>query len=421
MIPWPLYLAFKQIFPTGRKFTLQTLFYAFSILGVALGVFLLVASQSIMGGFGKMWEEKIVKTGGDLTVFASRDRAKNDRLIQDPAALVAVLKKNPEIKGLTPFAGSQALIQFRDDFSVPDILALDPDSASDVLPLKEFIVQGSLADGLHDQACVITTGLAQKLGVQVGDLLRVTSPTAFDKFKKDEITLARELEVIAIANTGFPDLDRNTMFMGLPLLQDLDGLGEGVHGVLIRLENRDSYLSVQEKLKPILGTRLAVASWKDKEGDLLFILGMERTMILLLTIPIYIVSGFVIICTQLVVVFSKTREIGLLGALGARPSQLALGYCLQGGAIGFLGAVLGLVGSLGFLEGKDVIVRFISRLSGDEQILSQFYAFYDLPVHYEASNIVLMLVSAVVLSTLASVIPAIAAARKKPAEALRSE
>ena len=48
MIPWPLYLAFKQIFPTGRKFTLQTLFYAFSILGVALGVFLLVASQSAM-------------------------------------------------------------------------------------------------------------------------------------------------------------------------------------------------------------------------------------------------------------------------------------------------------------------------------------------------------------------------------------
>ena len=79
MIPWPLYLAFKQIFPTGRKFTLQTLFYAFSILGVALGVFLLVASQSIMGGFGKMWEEKIVKTGACIVpIQAQRGRVADD-------------------------------------------------------------------------------------------------------------------------------------------------------------------------------------------------------------------------------------------------------------------------------------------------------------------------------------------------------
>ncbi len=417
-MPWPLYLAFKQIFPTGRKFTLQTLFYTFSILGVAMGVFLLVVSQSIMSGFGRMWQDKIVMTGGDLSIYSGDF---NDPLIRDPKKVAAVIRQQPGVKGVTAFAGGKGLLQRGNLPSYPDILALDAATASEVIPLKTFLIEGTLDGNLHDQAVILSTGLAQKLGAHLGDKVRFTSPTIIQKVNNGEMPVPRELEVTGIFSTGFPDLDRETMIISLELMQDFYELGGAAHGLSVRLADRDSYLALQKNLKKVLGDRLDVLTWKEKENNLLFVLGMERTMILLLTIPIYIVSGFVIICTQLVVVFSKTREIGLLGALGARPSQLALGYCLQGGAIGLLGAVVGLGGSLSFLAGKDSIVRFIAGLSGNKDILTDFYSFYDLPVHFEPMNIFLMMVSAVTLSTLASVIPAIAAALKKPAEALRSE
>src|SRR5208337_4272726 len=123
----------------------------------------------------------------------------------------------------------------------------------------------------------------------------------------------------------------------------------------------------------------------------------------------------------LVLVLKKTREIGLLGALGAGRRAIALCFCLQGVCIGIVGTAGGLVLGFTFLHFRNDVVRLVTRFTGSQAILERFYQFSDLPAHTSGRDLVIVIASAIVLSTLAGIIPAAIAGGMKPAEALRNE
>jgi lipoprotein-releasing system permease protein len=123
----------------------------------------------------------------------------------------------------------------------------------------------------------------------------------------------------------------------------------------------------------------------------------------------------------LISVVRKTREIGLLGALGARPRDVALCFCCQAFVIGLTGTLLGVGAGFGVLAIRNNLVRGIAGLLNRQDTLKQFYQFTDLPAHTLPSDLILTVVAAVVISTLAGLLPAWRAARLKPVEALRSE
>ena len=117
----------------------------------------------------------------------------------------------------------------------------------------------------------------------------------------------------------------------------------------------------------------------------------------------------------------KTREIGLLNALGARRGELAASFCLQGLLLGIVGTLAGLgIGSL-VLYYRNDIVHTLARLTVSEEVFQQFYGFIEFPAYTETSDVVMIVIGALVASTLAGLIPAWRAARLKPVEALRSE
>ncbi|MFI5356978.1 MAG: ABC transporter permease [Opitutales bacterium] len=411
-MPWYLYLALKQLFPSGRRFPFFTMI---SVLGVALGVMLLVVSISVMGGFGYQIRQMIVDTQGDVQVLASG-------LITEPGEVQARLLKVPGVVATTPFAQGVAMLEHGRKPSFPFIQGIDVDRVGTVIPLRRFVRVGSL-DDLDDDSVILSSELAASIGATVGSHVEVYSPLLLERLKSDEVLLPRELRVVGIFEIGHQQLDSSVVIVTLRTMQDLYGLGHGVHGIDVKIADGLDADAMAARINAALGpgSNLEARSWLEANKDFLFVLQLEKNMIFFLLTFIIVVAAFSVASSLLISVVRKTREIGLLGALGAKPRQVAVCFCFQGLFIGVAGTALGLVLGFTFLHFRNDVVRGFTELTGSQQVLARFYQFSELPSYSAPRDIATIIVCAVVISTLAGLLPAWRAARLKPVEALRHE
>ena len=411
-MPWYLYLALKQLFPTGKRFPFFT---AISILGVALGVALLVVSTSVMGGFGHEIRRMIVETQGEVQV-------RGQGLVNNPAELRAKIASVPGVIATTPFAEGPVMLEFDRKPAFPGMQGIDLNSVTGVVPLERYIRVGAL-DNLDDDSIILSANLAVSLGARMGSTVEVYSPLLLERLKRDELLLPRQLTVVGIFEVGHQQLDSSVVLVTLRLMQDLYGLGQGVHGVNVKIaDNMEADQATSAINQALLTEPGAIArSWMDANQDFLFVLALEKNMIFFLLTFIIIVSAFSVASSLLISVVRKTREIGLLGALGGKPSHVAACFCFQGLLIGCVGTLTGL--GLGFtaLYFRNNIIRVFTELTGSQEVLVRFYQFSQLPAHTARSDILMIVVCSVVISTIAGLLPAWRAARLKPVEALRSE
>ncbi len=412
-MPWYFYLALKQLFPTGRKFPFFT---AISVLGVALGVALLVVTISVMGGFAFQIRQMIVDTQGDVQV-------RGPGLIENPAELRSMLGRVPGVVGVTPFAEGTVMLEAPNKPpAFPIIQGVDVQRVNTVIPLDHYLIRGRL-DDLDDDTVILSSLLAYSIGAQVGDKVEVSSPLLLERLKHDEVFLPRELRVVGIFMIGHQALDSNTVIVTLRRMQDLYGLGRAVHGFSLKLapgEDPDAATArINAMLPPDAG--VTARSWMEFNRDFLFVLQLEKSLIFLLLLAIIVVAAFSVTSSLLIAVVRKTREIGLLGALGGRPREVAACFCLQGFLIGLAGTLVGLGLGFGFLAVRNNIVHFLIRVTDSKEAMLRFYQVSDLPSHLDRRDLVLIVTSSVVISTLAGLLPAWRAARLNPVEALRSE
>jgi lipoprotein-releasing system permease protein len=412
-MPWPLYLALKQLFPTGRRLSFFT---AISVLGVTLGVALLVVVMSVMGGFGHEIRRMITGTQGEVQV-----RARG--LIEEPDETLAAIARVPGVTGVTPYAAGVGLLECAGKPSFPQILGVDLRHVDSVVPLNNYISPGSL-DALDDDTVILSAQLARQLGVRLGDKAVVYSPLMLQRQQQDNAAmLPRELTVAGIFEVGHQQLDSSTALVTLRRMQDLYGLGRAVHGFNVRLapgaDPDEVAARINAALPPAAGAR--AAPWMESFSDFLWVLQLEKNMIFFLLLFIVIVAAFSVASSLLIAVVRKTREIGLLGALGGRPRDVAACFCAQGFFIGCAGTVLGLALGLGLLAFRNDIVLGLARLTQRESVLERFYMFSRLPAHTAAADVTKIVLFTIVISTLAGLLPAWRAARLKPVEALRNE
>ena len=411
-MPWYLYLALKQLFPTGKKFPFFT---AISVLGVALGVALLVISTSVMGGFGYEIRRMIVDTQGEVQV-------RGEGLIADAAGLQARLATVPGVVATTPFAEGVVGLQYEGKPAYPAMQGIDVNRVGQVVPLERFIRAGRL-DDLDDDSIIISSMLALSLGARIGSRVEIYSPLLLEKLKNDEVLLPRELRVVGIFEVGHQQLDSSVVLVTLRAMQELYGLGAAIHGVNVKIAPKLDADVVATRINGALppAAQARARSWMEANQDFLFILQLEKNMIFFLLTFIIIVSAFSVTSSLLISVVRKTREIGLLGALGARPMQVAACFCFQGLLIGATGTVAGLGLGLGTLHFRNELVAAFTRLTASEEVLVRFYQFSQLPAHTAPGDVGLIVACSVVISTLAGLLPAWRAARLKPVEALRNE
>ncbi|MBK8859025.1 MAG: ABC transporter permease [Opitutaceae bacterium] len=411
-MPWYLYLALKQLFPSGRRYPFFTLI---SILGVALGVALLVISISVMGGFGHEIRRMIVDTQGEVQVKARG-------FIQEPAALQSLLARVPGVAATTAYAEGVAMLEHDRKPAFPAVQGIDLNHVNDVIPLRRFVRLGSL-DNLDDDSVILSSQLAISLGARLGSMVELYSPLLLEKLKNDEVMLPRELTVVGIFEVGHQQLDSSVVIVTLRTMQDLYGLGRGVHGVNVKIAEGEDPDRVARRINEALPPdgNVEARSWIDANQDFLFVLQLEKNMIFFLLTFIIIVAAFSVASSLLIAVVRKTREIGLLGALGGKPRQVAACFCFQGFFIGVAGTVVGLVLGFTMLHFRNDMIRVFTQLTGSEEVLTRFYQFSRLPAYTAPTDIALIIACTIVISTLAGLLPAWRAARLKPVEALRSE
>ena len=411
-MPWYLYLALKQLFPSGRRFPFFT---AISVLSVALGVALLVLVLGVMGGFGEEVRRMIVDTQGEVQVRAAR-------FVDEPKATLEAVEKVKGVLAATPFAEGVVMIEHQGKPAFPAIQGIDLDRVEKVVPLRKYVIAGSL-DELDDDSVIISSQLARSIGAYMGSKIEVYTPLILEKLKRDEIVLPRELKVVGVLQIGHQQLDSSLLLCTLRTMQDLYGLGSSVHGINVRLvpgANADEMAAlINQSMPPKWDLR--ARSWYESNQDFLWVLQLEKNMMLFIMLFVVLVAAFLTMSLLLVLVLKKTREIGLLGALGAGQREIALCFCLQGVSVGVVGTAVGLVMGFTALHFRNDAVHLITKFTGSQEVLARFYQFSQLPAHTETVDLVVIIVSAIALSTLAGLVPALIAARMKPVDALRSE
>jgi len=410
-MPWPIYLALKQLFPTGRV----SFFTLISIVGVGLGVALMLVSTSVMGGFGHQIQRMIIDTQGEVQVRA--------RGVLDPqlaAATEDALKKQSGVASFAPFAAGVVMLEFERRPAFPAITGFDVERMKEVIPLQRYLISGKL-DDLDDDSVILSSILARSLGVRVGDTVSVYSPLMMERLKANEVLLPREVRVAAIFQIGHQQLDSSTVLCSLRLMQDLYGLGRTVHGYNVRLKPGADEYAVAAALNDALPPQAYALTWFESNADFQAVLSFERNMIFFLLTFIIVVAAFSITSSLLMSVVRKTREIGLLAAMGGKARDVALCFCAQGLVIGAGGTVLGLVLGFALLHWRDNLVRLIASFTMGQEAFVKFYQFSSLPAHTAPKDVAIIVVFSLAAATLAGLIPAWRAARLKPVEALRSE
>ncbi|MSU50824.1 MAG: ABC transporter permease [Opitutus sp.] len=409
-MPWYFYLAVKQLFPTGRRFPFFT---AISVMGVSLGVAVLVIVTSVMGGFGYELRRMIVQTEGEVQV-------KSRGLIADVAGTLRQVRATPGVAAATPYVAGPVMVLASGRPAFPIFRGVDLATVGQVANLQRFITGGKL-DDLDDDSVILSAEVATQLSAGPGDRIEIYSPLLIEKLKSDVIFLPRQFRVAGYFQIGHQHLDSSTIYGTMRAAQELYGLGRSVHGINVRLAPGVGEDEGAARINRVLPAGTTAFSWTQSWESFLWVLNLEKTINFFLLMFIVVIAAFSVMSSLLISVVRKTREIGLLGALGGRARDVALCFCVQAFIIGVTGTAIGLGLGFGVLAIRNDLVHGIARLLNRQDTLRQFYQFTDLPAHTLPSDLITTIVAAIAISTLAGLLPAWRAARLKPVEALRGE
>ena len=409
-MPWYFYAALKQIFPSGR---VLSFFALISVTGVALGVMVLLVVQSVMNGFVHDIRSSLAKTNGDVQIVSSHP-------IMDWESWVEDLEERPEVAAAAPLAYGVVMLQSVNRPLFPYVWGLDLEKGPDVLPFEEFLYSGTL-DDLDDRSIFVSSGVSRELGLGVGSEVSVYTPLMLDRMKVDEVIRPINLRVAGIFETGWNEVDSRTVVVTLRTMQELYGLEDSVHGIILKLDPSADPTTFAATLNDQLSDNFRAKTWMEMNSNFLFVLRLEKTMMFFIMIFIVLVASFSIAISLMMAVIRKTREIGLLSAMGASRFGIGACFCLQGFLIGTVGTIIGIGLALLALHFRNNIFHLFAQITGRGQALVDAYGFSYLPSHYILSDFIIVTAFSILVSTLAGLIPAWRAAKLQPAEALRSE
>jgi lipoprotein-releasing system permease protein len=253
-----------------------------------------------------------------------------------------------------------------------------------------------------------------------GDDVQITFAGAGEKPQ----ALSQNLTVVDFYESKMSEYDSGFVFMPLKALQDARGMGDAVTTIQLKLRPGADLNAIRDKLRarfPAEEYPYRIQTWKDMQGPLLSAVQMETTLLNILLFLIIAVAGFGILATFFMIVVEKTKDIGILKALGA-PSRGVMSIFLSYGfSLGLVGSGAGMIGGLLFVVYINDIAKLIEWFTGHEVFDPTVYYFSRIPTIIEPMTVLGVVCGAVLIAVLASVLPALRAARLHPVQALRYE
>jgi lipoprotein-releasing system permease protein len=426
-LPFTYFLALRYLKPKRTFLSLITLI---SILGVVLGISVLIIVISVMTGFERELQRKII--GFDADVLISGNEVMNNwREILDHT------KKTPGVVAAAPFAQGRVIVQFQNHRSVPWLRGIDPDLEQSVANLKQFLVAGEF--DLSGDNGIIGSELASTLGVTIGDTVEIYSPHDMGELQKAldnaegkpdnhqelervrELILPMEITVTGMFNSGRYAYDSDYILVPLHIMQEAYSLGGGVHGIAVRTSDPFTADKVRDRLNRFIEPPFQAVTWIDQNRELFDAIRIERTTMFFVLIFVVIVAAFGIMSTLITSTVQKTREIGLMKALGAQMTQIMWIFLAQGMIVGFFGTLIGLSSGIALVQYRNEVRDFLAATLHVELFPAAVYQFSEIPAEIVPRDVFVICVSAFLICSLAALIPAYFAARLDPVKALRFE
>ncbi len=409
-LPVELFLCLRYLKPKRSFVSVITLI---SVVGVLLGVAVLIVVMAVMSGFDRDLRAKILEMNAHIIVT-------NKAIIENPGPVLATIRKTPGVTAASPYVWGPVLIEFERKAFTPYVKGIDPAAEGKVTDIGRYIQKG--AYDLSGQSVIIGTELAKQFNVFPGDKLTVYSPKNFQQRK--EVYLPVELTVNGISNSGLYEYDLGIMFTSLSVAQELYNLGKGVHEIAVMVEGGDEPKRCQaaaNALNATLQLPLRAETWMQRNQRLLMALQVEKNVIFFINFFIIIIAAFGICSTLITITVQKTREIGVLKAVGT-PSASVMGiFILQGFVVGVIGTLLGLASGILLVQFRNPVNRWLSSSLGVELFPREVYNFAEIPAQVNMPDVLWICGAALVICTLAGLVPAFRAARLDPVEALRYE
>lgn len=398
-----------------------------SVVGVLLGVAVLIVVLAVMTGFIGLMREKLLAVGAHVQIDSPYYKC-----IQPDHAVKALKARHARPAAIV---NAPALLQYGRQLLPISILGVYPEQIDKQMNIKKMLVEGRFE--LRKNEIVISRYTAIRLGLRLGSKVLIHSSEKLIKLvnfeknnrivmkKSDEVYLPSEFTVAGIYSLGKRDFDESVMFINLDDADELFlfdwGMATAVYGWI---DNPDQVDALAAKLREDLKDEfpvLQVRTWKDLNQDLLNVLMVEKNMMFFLLIFIVLVAAFSITNTLITMVFQKTREIGLLKALGATSATIMRIFILQGMFVGIVGSLLGTLTGLVVLYWRNNILHFASDVFKIELFPAKYYYFDGLPAKIVPGDILIVIGITIILCTVGGIIPAWRAAKLDPAKALRNE
>jgi lipoprotein-releasing system permease protein len=421
-LPFELLLALRYLRP---KRTFVSIITLISILGVALGVAVLMIVISVMSGFDHDLREKILGFNAHLKIYA------NDRPLENFSPLMSIVASNKNVRGVAPFVLGQVLVVTQPPkgqsklTGAPWVRGVDPARESSVSVLPQSIIAGKF--DLSGRGLVVGSQFAENLNLSVGDRISIYSPSDLEKMEKRqgkpdaEAVLPDDYTVNGIFDVGYFEYNANIVVTSLENAQDLYNLDDNVHGLMVMLNNPYQAPQVRQQLLAALGPGYNISTWTEENSGILNALLVEKNVMFYLLFFIVLVAALCILSAQITFVVQKTREIGMLKALGASNLQISGVFLSQSAIIGVLGVISGYGLGMLALTYRNEFLHFMNRLTGFELFPASIYGFGDLPAVIDPNDIAVICGLSFVICIFGGVLPAIRAGRLKPVEALRYE
>jgi len=401
-----------------RKQTFISIITVISIVGVMVGVMTLIIVLAVMNGFEKTLKEKILGTQAHLVLLKASQKGMDH--------YEEVAKKVEGVRGVVsaaPFILNQVMLSSESSVSGVVLKGIDPDRVGRVTELAHNLKAGKLQDlkGVDEEAGIILgVELAKHLSVGINDSIQVISPfgtiTPMGMMPK-----MKRFWVKGIFHSGMYEYDSTMAYVSLENAQKFFSMGSHVTGIEIKTQDIYKVKEIGKEIRHLLGFPFWTKDWMEMNRNLFSALKLEKIAMFIILVLIILVAGFNIISTLIMVVMEKNKDIAILKSMGAPSRSILKIFLIEGLVIGLVGTVLGTILGLGAAFNLEKITDYVEHLFGFKILASDIYYIDKLPSQLNPLDVLLIVITAVLITLLATIYPAWRGSKLDPAEALRYE